>query len=134
LNRRRLGRVLEQELVPESPGVYVISIGRPSKRFRKTDPEGRILIGQADNLRRRLSQFFNAAKGRQEGHAEGIRLYKLKRTIRVGDPASLRVEWIRARTPSTAEALEGAMLRRYEREFGDLPPLNRTGGVPTSEF
>jgi len=104
-----LYRLAEQkwEIIPESPGVYVIRWGVEGKskaipRAGGVDEEGIIYIGRSKNLRRRIKQFWTNVVGKYAPHIVGI-TYREYKFHRVFKPNELEVSWA---VVHSAEALK----------------------------
>lgn len=119
------------------PGVYVIRAARRIDRLRGPDPRGQLVIGCTLDIRRRLNEFYRSAGGEYPSHAPGVRFWntKLCKTFGKSTPGSLIVEWkYKLPTEPSVVKQEERLLRDYELKFGELPPLNSSGGVSTRDF
>ena len=113
------------EKIPEEPGVYLIRCrDHPTNRLLRTDQEGVLDIGESSNLRKRITRFYFCASGKVErGHSAGCRFAnrKLSRHFPLDQ---LEIKWKIAESKAAAREAEGELLRKYEKKFGELPPLN----------
>jgi hypothetical protein len=120
--------------IPDKIGDYVVwSIkedgkAKPIQRIFGIDQDGILFFGctHKRTLKIRIKdEFCKSVKGGSAPHIEGKRYYNLD-YARKGYPlASIRIGW---RTDNNAEACEKDWLDKYEKEFGELPPLNYQGG------
>lgn len=130
-----LGKAIDENLLPDKPGVYILRLPYSIPRLLKRDPKGILLIGQTTKrtIQHRVRHFLLSAmarpsrSGRRRGHhIEGRRYYLLNLGEQVRDPRKLLVRGIPSENPL---ASEDRRLRAYQRKFGELPPLNSNGGV-----
>ncbi len=120
----------------ESPGVYYIRWvnGRdkpvPIPRVLRKDAEGILYIGMTgqgpgSGLCTRLWTFWDKACGRQGAHSGAKRfLRNLSSRISV---EHLEYCCRRLKTREKASELERECLKYYEKQYGELPPLNGAG-------
>lgn len=117
--------------VPQKTGIYEIRAPRSIKSINRLigkDEKGILEIGQSSDLRIRLRAFYNAAKGGEESHSEGIRFFKLKLARKLGIKiGELEVRFKEVKKSQLKTTEEGHLLR-YEERHGELPPLNHSGG------
>lgn len=114
--------------LPKKTGVYQISYPKKIPRLLTVDKEGILMIGHTgETLKNRINEFFKAVTKNTGGHSEGIRFWML----RLEDflkPAKLRVRSRITRDKNQARKLENKLLKEYQDKYGELPPLNSSGG------
>jgi hypothetical protein len=105
-------------------------------RFLKNDRSGVLYIGMTSGrtngrLSWRLRCLRESAIGKRSfPHPGGVRFYWFgSGSFDLGD---LEVSWLRTRSAEDAKRIERNWLEEYEASFGELPPLNRSGGRRTS--
>lgn len=115
-------------------GVYKLRLtnqaGYPSAigRFFGVDQDGLLAIGESVNLARRIKEFRNGYAGKRFlRHSVGDRLF----LIRICQYTSLKLSNIRVQVAvmklenkAVVQAVEEKLLKKYFKEFGELPPLN----------
>ena len=110
--------------IPSEPGAYIIATRIPINRAIGTDKQGNLDIGESNNLKRRLSDFYGCATGtRKKGHRAGWRYYylKLDKAFPLGE---LWLKWTTTDSKESAYQIEGKLLQSYLKKHGELPPLN----------
>ena len=122
----------------ESPGVYYVrwvnGKGKsvPIPRILGKDTEGTLYIGMTgkgrdSDLCNRLWTFWDKASGRQGAHSGAKRfLRNLSGQIPV---ERLEYRYRQQKTRNRALRLERECLKYYEKQYGELPPLNGSGVV-----
>lgn len=119
----------ERKLPKDAGGIYEIAVERPIRRLLGTDTDGILMIGQTtgktQSLFTRVRAFRESAFNGKERHSEGMRFSRLKLARESGP---LRVRWVKTRSRNPL-GLEQKLLKKYQVEFGELPPLNNSGGV-----
>lgn len=124
-------RSIETHADHSGSGVYLVRIcidgvTQPLQRFLGEDRLGLLTIGMTGNMEKRRRQFVLGLKtGR--GHSEANLLHQLLdlRRFRSRLPSCVyQYRFIRTRTREGAGDLEEALLKRYLRRFGEVPPLN----------
>jgi len=116
---------------PKTPGVYIISGGRPISRIGGDDRHGILYIGKARNLRERLWSFWYAnhnASGFLWTNPALARIvfHRVIRTVTDVETHLGRLKY-RVSTPINLRDLdraERAVLCAYIGRFGEAPPLN----------
>jgi len=115
-----------------APAVYMVRLVRATgrvfalNRLLERDANGILCIGNSANMERRLRRFI-AGMDTGEGHAPANRLYRLRQCTafdQVFPKARYEYRFLRAEDKAQAEQFEIALLRRYFRCYGELPPLN----------
>ena len=125
---------MNDDLLLRAHGVDEIRVPFPVPRLRKVDASGIILMGQttARTFRARVGSFLKAItghasrSGRKKGHHVEGRRFNLLGLSDLCDPRDLQIRLTECDEPL---ALEDQKLRAYQKEFGELPPLNSNGGV-----
>jgi hypothetical protein len=119
------------EIVPSSPGIYVIFGNPPIYRIRGKDKAGILYIGKARNLQRRLYQFwdgYHTASGFLYQHwtlAEKLLNRVIKNNEDIYDClAKLKFRVACPISKSKIEKAERAALFAYIKHYGEAPPLN----------
>lgn len=119
------------EVMPSTPGVYIIRRDRPLQRVGGTDPSGILYVGRASSIRNRIWSFWDAnhtASGFLWTHPSIARLVLNGRIRSVGDvERELGKLTVRYATPVHGHQLgraERALLFAYFTRFGEAPPLN----------
>ena len=119
------------EKVEAKPGVYrlysVARSGRPESisRVLSTDRKGTLIIGESTNLRRRLNSLKNIiTQNSKRKHSAATRYMRNPRLRKRFPPKRLCVfiEYCDDHKQREKKYLEG-----YFQQFGELPPLNRSG-------
>ena len=124
-------RSAEKEVGYTGPAVYRIRMVRNHKpfqihRFLSVDKRGIFAIGQTvnvENRRKRLKR--SLASGR--GHAEANLLFLLpnySRLKKVYKGYAVEYSFAKVRSKKAAERRERDLLKRYVKQFGEVPPLN----------
>ena len=121
----------------ESAGAYYIRAVSlrnkpiPVRRIIGCDPKGTLYIGMTGRrknagLLNRLWGFCSAIIGDDlTAHVAGARYYRhLKKRL---PKHKLQYSYRQSKTDTAAKKLEKECLDEYERRYGELPPLNRTG-------
>jgi hypothetical protein len=110
------------ENVPES-GVYKLIANKKIGRLLKDDKLGILYIGKGIILpyHNRIGKFVNSLNNTEKAHDAGVRFNA--ELIRKNFP--LEETTIEITLSENAEQLESELLNDYERNFGELPPLNR---------
>lgn len=93
-------------------------------RLLKLDTDGILYIGKANSFLMRVAELKKSISPGYESssHECGVR-YKSNPSISEKFPfENLFVELITSEAP---RALESELISKYERDFGELPPLNR---------
>lgn len=99
----------------------------PIHRLNGTDRDGILHIGQSGNLRRRIPEFYRAAKSGNGNHQAGNEFQNWK--FRKEFPLkSLRFDYVETGDRRQAVRLERALHQRYRQRFLDRPPLDGTSG------
>lgn len=118
----------DTDSLPNEPGVYRLILlttrhkPKPLARVGGTDKSGVLYIGRSRNLRARLRGLRRMLfDGAAAGHVAG-RTYKVSLPIqKIASPSRIAFRF----TPCDDYCdKEQRMLRRYFREFGEVPPLN----------
>lgn len=115
--------------LPSKPGVYRIRLGEPVGRLLGTDDQGLLNIGKSEgSIAARMAKFRVSTQGKYR-HASGNRFHLLGLEDQLGiDLADLEVS--AAVVPKDqASQVERELHVRYQLEYGELPPLNNSGGV-----
>lgn len=110
-------------------GVYVLfskenGVRKPIPRLLEIDSEGKLYIGKADSFLDRVIMLKKSLSPDHisTGHECGVR-WKIHKKIQERFPyESLHVALYPTDDP---RGLESTMLKKYEKQFGELPPLNR---------
>jgi len=123
--------------IPEKPGVYILAQrcmslvskkleAKPINRFLNSDTHGLLDIGEAVNLKLRISQFLACvSKKDTEGHMAGWRLGSLNLLSKMGCTVNdLIFSYLPLASKGKAYEWEGILLNVYFDLFGELPPLN----------
>ena len=119
--------------VDSTPGVYRVRIfntdGKPSpiRRALGVDTDGILDIGESNNLRKRLREFWGCARGKYYPHSAGIEYRKWK-LDQHWPLEQLHFDFIHVREKADAEKLELRMIDNYRKQFYDRPPLNKSQG------
>lgn len=121
------------ESAPGTPGVYVISCGRPLRRVGAVDSAGILYVGKSLCLKDRLWSYWEVQ------HEASAILWEIPQIASMIFAAGVRrrrdVErligssMVRVATPIRQEFLdeaERAVLYAYTLRFGEPPPLNST--------
>ena len=113
------------------PAAYKVCLARgPIRRRLRDDREAVLVIGHTANLDRRL-QDFRRGLARGKGQAAANHLNWINAMARAEEPiveADLQCTFVRLDSELAAKRLKAAWLKKYAREFGELPPLN--GAAP----
>jgi hypothetical protein len=116
-------------LIPRKPGIYqfrcISSKGFPLNipRLKRTDPAGVIYIGESDDLKKRVSNFWITIRERGKSrHAAGW-TYCSFNYFPLFPPKNLQ---FRYKVMQNTIAGEFDLLLSYRKKFMDLPPLNST--------
>lgn len=116
--------------IPNDPGVYRIALREEISRLSATDPEGLLLIGKSVNVGNRVRKFIGSAFDDIPGHVAGERFDLLDLSDELGARRSdLHVSWFASESKDGASKLEETLLNRYQIRFGEVPPLNNSGGL-----
>ena len=118
---------LEPEYIakaPHLPGSYKISCGEVVKRLVGEDKDGILMVGESEDLQRRIGQFHESISvSKAVSHSEGNTFYNL--TMKEHFPiSSLRFKFATTTTKADARSLEERELNDYENVHLELPPLN----------
>lgn len=108
-------------------GVYKVIASSPVSRVLGIDQEGILYIGKGDMLsgNNRIGKLINAFNKTERKHEAGVRYIKLNYDLKF--PISeLRLHITLVEHPAKTEA---ELLDEYLTRFGELPPLNRQGGI-----
>lgn len=124
-------RALDYPCAHDGAAVYEIRIvrsGRPLRigRFLRRDTRGLLCIGMTDNMRRRHRSFLRGLE-QGRGHSEANLLHRLEKSTSLKRLVPRRVYQYRfrpARARRHAEILEEHLIKRYVKQFGEVPPLN----------
>ncbi|MCC6190529.1 MAG: hypothetical protein IT318_15990 [Anaerolineales bacterium] len=103
--------------LPRLPGVYVIRALTPISRFIGASDIA--YIGSATNaqgLRKRIYQYFHPGSSQSTNH----RILE-----RVLPTNNFELAVVTCSDRAAAVGLEAALLAQYERDHGEMPPLNR---------
>jgi hypothetical protein len=106
------------ELLPTSPGVYVVFLAKPEARHIGHSDVA--YIGTATNvggLRGRLRQYFHPGVSQSTNIA-------MRKRLSVVD-CSLQITWVTSESSEFATRLESDLLIQFDRDHGELPPFNR---------
>jgi hypothetical protein len=116
---------------PSTPGIYVITSGKPINRLAKTDPRGIVYIGESKNLRNRLWSFWYAqhpASGFLWENPDLASKIIGKKCKSHEDVENILGHFtVKVATPIHKDSLdsaERATLYAYIKTYGELPPLN----------
>jgi hypothetical protein len=103
-------------------GVYTLWSDKPIKRLLGEDTNGILYIGKGDifSNQTRIGQFINSINGTENDHGAGVRYRELQELYPL-DSLKLKVELI-----NNSRTMEAERLISYQKEFGELPPLNRS--------
>lgn len=103
-------------------GVYILRSFNPVPRCLKTDEKGILYIGKGKLLTNssRLGKFINALNKTEAAHDGGIR-FNQNKILEKFPLTTLTVEIILIESP---RELEVELLKNYQSEYGELPPLN----------
>jgi hypothetical protein len=119
------------QLMPQTPGVYIIRTSRSIKRIGGTDKSGILYVGRASRIRTRIWNFLKAnhtASGFLWTHPSIARLVMGGSIRSVADVEEhLSRLTVRYATPMSGRKLalaERALLFSYINQFGEAPPLN----------
>ncbi len=118
--------------VPAELGAYVVwcvkenGNPKPIPRIFGEDQDGILFFGCTFRrfLNQRIGDFCKGVR-RGNAHIEGDRYHNLEYNKNGFPPESLRIGW---RIDSNANACETKWLDEYEKEFGELSPLNYQSG------
>jgi hypothetical protein len=121
--------------IGKSPGVYEIrlsnSAGHPTSidRLLGTDEAGLLAIGESVNLARRIKEFYDSYTGQRFYHCTGDRLFLVWASHYTDwryskDNSRVQVRVMKLQNKAEAEREEEHLLKKYFREYGELPPLN----------
>jgi hypothetical protein len=108
-------------------GVYKVIASSPISRVLGIDQEGILYIGKGNMLsgNNRIGKLINAFNQTEAKHEAGVRYNKLNYHLKF--PISeIRLLITLVEHPAKTEA---ELLNEYLTRFGELPPLNRQGGV-----
>lgn len=114
--------------LPNAPGVYIIRYRKPINRLIKSDKNGIIVIGESETLNSRLLKFYLSSHiTKHNSHSEGIRfrLLDLKKIIPIFE---LSFATFNCKSKRNAKKKQDYLFKKYQFEFGELPPLNNSGG------
>ncbi len=98
----------------------------PIGRLLRRDPAGLLCIGMTADMQRRRRAFVQGLK-RGRGHSEANLLHQLEKSTPLKRLMPRRVYQYRFRTTSNrldAQRLEERLIKRYVKQFGEVPPLN----------
>ena len=110
--------------VPTDAGAYVIAAREPISRAVGVDSLGILDIGEAVNLRKRISSFLACAEGRRKkGHSAGRRYCAIGMTVNFLLD-QLHFKMYKASSKKKAYEEEGRLLAKYLKSHKELPPLN----------
>jgi len=116
---------------PSSPGIYVISWGKPINRLAKTDHKGIVYIGKSKILRNRLWRFWYAqhpASGFLWENPDVASKLTGKKCRNHKDVENILGRFtVKVATPidkNLLESAERAVMYAYVKTYGELPPLN----------
>jgi hypothetical protein len=103
-------------------GVYTLWSDKPIKRLKGKDKNGILYIGKGDifSNQTRIGQFINSINGTENDHGAGVR-YREFQELYPLESLKLKVELI-----NNSRTIEAERLIAYQKEFGELPPLNRS--------
>lgn len=118
-----------QTHLPSKPGVYRIRLGKPVGRLIETDEHGILYIGKHESsLASRVKDFLVSTRGNHR-HAAGDRFDLLDLQAELNLELS-DLEVSAAIVPQDhASRVERELQFHYQLEYGELPPLNNSGGV-----
>ncbi len=120
-------------IIPNSPGAYMIAAKKTIFRAYGKDVEGILDVGESKNLKDRIKSFIACAKGdRNSGHMAGWRFreYEFDKRFPL---KSLYLSWHPAATKKEAYQLEEQILLEYLKQHSELPPLNYKFNWGTTE-
>ena len=114
-------------------GVYKIRLINPKgfpveiPRFLDKDKDGILMIGHSEDIERRIKYFRGAMEGKEYAHAEGQRMYLIKKyTNFMESHNNFKIQYSFKKLPSKNEAQkeEERSLKCYFKRYGEVPPLN----------
>lgn len=126
-------RLTEENIhqIPETLGVYQVKLPRKIHRLLGTDNNGIMVIGFSKNLSNRLDAFYKSIRPITEYktgfHGEGVRFCKLK-LYKIFKVERFLFRYKTTKTIKKAKKLEALELEKYQWLYGELPPLNNSGG------
>lgn len=109
---------------------YILYQNTPIARLGKTDANGILYIGKADNLYTRvvslqksvLSNCNYSGKAKVKGHkALSKKVFRIQRFL---DTSKMTIKIVVLPTFESIMYAESYLLEEYVRQFGELPPLN----------
>ncbi len=119
------------EKLPEKTGVYEIIYPETFGRLIGTDMKGVLMVGcnsRGGELKTRINAFFKAIhQGEKISHSEGNRFFTLK-LYKKFHRENLQFRFIETKDKKEAKELENKLLKNYQQKYGELPPLNNSGG------
>jgi len=124
---------IEQNASHKGCAVYKIRLadsnGSPIKipRFLDKDEDGILVIGQSENIERRIGYFRGAMEGKEYAHAEGQRMHLIKNFPSFMESHSdCKIQYSFKNLPSKSEAEreEERLLKCYFKRYGEVPPVN----------
>jgi len=124
---------IEKDAGHKGCGVYKIRLVNSKgssiqiPRFLDKDSNGILQIGRSVNVERRTRGFRGAIEGKRYAHAEGQRLYLVKKYTNFMERYNnCKIQYSFERLPNESEAKkdEERLLKCYFRRYGEVPPLN----------
>ena len=115
--------------IPKKAGIYEIRMPRSINRLIGKDKEGILEIGQSNNLQVRLKRFYTAATGGKASHSEGLRFHHLRLASKLDVKTDHLKMCFREIDKIKLKSAEKGYLSRYQKKYGELPPLNSSGGI-----
>jgi hypothetical protein len=109
---------------------YILFQNKPIARLGKTDTNGILYIGKADNLYNRvaslqqsvLSNCNNSDKAKIKGHqALSKKVFRIQRYL---DTSKMTIKIIVLPSYESILYTESYLIEEYVSQFGELPPLN----------
>ncbi|MCF8274940.1 MAG: GIY-YIG nuclease family protein [Flavobacteriaceae bacterium] len=114
---------------------YILFQNKPIARLGKTDTNGILYIGKADNLYNRvaslqqsvLANYNNSDKAKIKGHQSlSKKVFRIQRYL---DTSKMTIKIIVLPSYESILYTESYLIEEYVSQFGELPPLNGQYGI-----
>ena len=124
---------LEKNASYKGCGVYKIRLADSKdcpieiSRFLVKDKDGILQIGRSKNIEKRIKLFHGAMEGKNRAHAEGKRLYLIKKyTDFMTRYNNYKIQYSIKELQDENEVRkeEERLLKCYFKKYGEVPPLN----------